>query len=122
VEKQTGRKIKSLQSDNGREFCNEDFDKFLREEGIIQKLTTSYTSQSNGIAERKNRILMKMARCMMMLSKLPILFWAEAMATANYIRNQCITNILKGKTPFEGWHGKRPDVSQLRIFGETAIC
>jgi len=41
-------------------------------------------------------------------------------ATANYIRNRCITNVLRSKTPFEIWHGKRPDVKHLRIFGETA--
>jgi len=120
VERQTGRKIKSLQSDNGREFCNDDFDKFLREKGITRRLTTPYTPQSNGIAERKNRTLMEMARCMMMQSKLPVSFWAEAVATPNYIRNRCITNVLKEKTPFEMWHGKCPDVSHLWTFGETA--
>ncbi|KYM95373.1 Copia protein [Cyphomyrmex costatus] len=62
-----------------------------------------------------------MARCMMKQSKLPVSFWAEAVATANYIRNRCITNVLKGKTPFEAWHGRRPNVEHLRIFGETAF-
>jgi len=119
VERQTGRKIKCLQSDNGREFCNEDFDKFLKEEGITRRLTTPYTPQSNGIAERKNRTLMEMARCMMMQSKLPISFWAEAVATANYIRNRCITNVLKGKTPFEAW--KTPGRQSLTDFWRNGL-
>ena len=31
VEKKTGKKIKVLQSDNGREFCNTEFDFFSEE-------------------------------------------------------------------------------------------
>lgn len=120
VEKQTGRTIKCLQSDNGREFCNEEFDRFLKEEGIARKLTTPYTPQLNGVAERKNRTLMEMARCMLTQSKLPISFWAEAVATANFVRNRCITKTLDDKTPYELWHGKRPNVKHMRTFGEVA--
>lgn len=120
AEKQTGRTIKCLQSDNGKEFCNEEFDKFLKKEGITRKLTTPYTPQLNGVAERKNRTLMEMARCMMTQSKLPISFWAEAVATANFNRNRCITKALGDKTPFELWYGRRPDVKHMRTFGETA--
>ncbi|KYQ47755.1 Copia protein [Trachymyrmex zeteki] len=60
-----------------------------------------------------------MARCLLTQSKLPISFWAEAVNTANYIRNRCITKALKGKTPFELWHKKRPSVKHMRIFGEV---
>lgn len=120
VEKQTGRKIKYLQSDNGKEFCNEEFDRFLRKEGIARKLTTPYTPQLNGVAERKNRTLMEMARCMMTQSRLPISFWAEAVATANFIRNRCISRTLGDKTPYELWHERRPNVKHMRTFGEIA--
>lgn len=120
VEKQTGQTIKCLQSDNGRKFCNEEFDRFLKEEEIARKFTTPYTPQLNGVAERKNRTFMKMARCMLTQSKLPISFWAEGVATANFVRNRCITKILTDKTPYELWYGKRPNVKHIRIFGEVA--
>jgi len=40
--------------------------------------------------------------------------------TANYMRNRCIINVLHGKTPFEIWTKKRPNIENLRIFGELA--
>lgn len=45
VEKQTGKKIKYLQSNNGREFCNKEFDDYLKEEGIGKRLMTPHTPQ-----------------------------------------------------------------------------
>lgn len=120
VENQTGRKIKQLQSDNGKEFCNKEFDDFLKKEGIGRRLTTPHTPQQNGIAERKNRTLVEMARCMIMQSGLPHSFWAEAVSTANYVRNRCITSILHGQTPFEIWYKERPSVKNFRTFGELA--
>lgn len=43
VENETGKRIKYLQSDNGREFCNSNFDSFLRDNGIQRRLTAPYT-------------------------------------------------------------------------------
>lgn len=119
-ENQTGRKIKSLQSDNGTEFCNKEFDEFLETSGIKRRLTVPHTPQQNGVAERKNRTLLDMARCMLIQSKLPPSFWAEAMHTANHIRNRCPSKILNGSTPFEVWHKRPPIVSYFRIFGSKA--
>lgn len=51
VENQTGRKIKCLQSDNGKEYVNREFDDFLKKEGIKRRLT--HTPEQNGIAPRK---------------------------------------------------------------------
>jgi len=51
VEKQTGEKIKFIQSDNGKEYFNSiifAFDNFLSEEGIQRRLTVPHTPQQNG--------------------------------------------------------------------------
>ena len=61
VEKQTGRKIKAISSDNGREFVNKDFNTFLESKVIARQLTAAYTAQLNGMAERANRTLVEMA-------------------------------------------------------------
>jgi hypothetical protein len=37
--------------------------------------------------------------------------------TAVFILNRAPTKALKGKTPFEAWHGRKPNVSFLRTFG-----
>lgn len=78
AEKQTGEKIKNLQSDNGKEFCNGEFDAFLKAQGIRRRITVPYTPQQNGVVERKNRTLVEMARCMLFEAKLAPSFWAEA--------------------------------------------
>ena len=71
----------------------------------------------NGVAERRNRTLMEMARCLLIQSGLPPTFWAEAVNTANYIRNRSPTSKLNGRTPYEVWFGKPPDVADFKRFG-----
>ena len=92
---------------------------FLNQNGIKRRLTVPYTPQQNGVAERKNQTLVEMARCMIIQSGLPSSFCAEAIRTANYIRNRCVTTSLSKKTPHEIWLRKIPDLSNLRIFGEA---
>ena len=44
--------------------------------------------------------------------------WAEAVATATYLRNRMVTTALKnGLTPYQMWSGKKPDLSNIRTFG-----
>ena len=44
-------------------------------------------------------------------------YWAEAVSTAVYLKNRCPTKAVRGMTPFEVWHGRRPNVDHLRVFG-----
>lgn len=60
VERETDRKIKILRTDNGGEYINGEFDRFLESEGIRRHLTVPYTPQQNGVAERANRTLVEM--------------------------------------------------------------
>ncbi|KAL0332939.1 UNVERIFIED_CONTAM: Disease resistance protein RPP8 [Sesamum calycinum] len=87
VEKQSGRSIKVLRSDRGKEYNNSEFDKFCEEEGIEHQTTVSYNPQQNGVSERKNRTVMEMARSMLQEKHLPKAFWAEAVYTAVYLLN-----------------------------------
>lgn len=121
AEKQTGRKIKAVQSDNGTEYCNSEMDKLFKEHGIRRRLTVPHTPEQNGVAERKNRTLVEAARCLLIQSELPRSFWAEAISTANYVQNRCVTKSLGSGTPFEKWIGHRPNVAHLRTFGCKAF-
>lgn len=89
VERQTGKSIKALQSDNGREYLNSEINSLLADHGIERRLTVPRTPQQNGVAERMNRTLLDMARCLMLQSGLSSMFWADAVATACHIRNCC---------------------------------
>jgi hypothetical protein len=117
VENQQGKKIKTFQTDNGGEYTSEQFDNLLKGLGITRRFTIPHNPEQNGIAERKNRTLLDMARCLMLQSGLPPSFWAEAVNTANYIRNRCPSKSLGGRTPYEVWTGKKPNVSHFREFG-----
>jgi len=62
VENITGKKIKRLRCDNGKEYVNKDISRLAREKGIILDLYSLYVHQLNGIAERYNRPIMDIAR------------------------------------------------------------
>jgi len=65
AETQSGGKIKVLRIDRGGEFETKEFRKFVTDQGIQRQLTTTNTPQQNGVAERKNRTIVEMARSMM---------------------------------------------------------
>nr|GEY26091.1 hypothetical protein [Tanacetum cinerariifolium] len=75
------------------------------------------TPQQNGIAEKKNRTLIKAARTMLADSLLPIPFWAEAVNTACYVQNRVLVTKPQNKTPYELLHGRAPSIAFMRPFG-----
>ena len=74
------------------------------------------TPQQNGVAERRNRTLMDMVRCMMSHSTLPDFLWGEALKTAAYILNQVPSKSVS-KTPYELMTGKRPSLKHFHVWG-----
>lgn len=120
LEKQSGHQIKRLVNDNGGEYLDGEFQKYLKSEGIVMDTTASYTPQQNPISERGNRTTTERARCILINAKLPKKFWAEAVATAVYIENRSPEASLKLQTPHELWFGTKADLSHLRIFGCSA--
>ena len=120
VEKQSGCKIKALRTDRGQEYlaCTD----FFEQHGIQHQMTTRYTPQQNGVAERKNRTIMDMVRCMLKAKQMPREFWAEAVATAVYILNRCPTKSVRDKTPEEAWSGRKPSIRHLKVFGCVAYA
>lgn len=113
--------MKCLQSDNGGEYASKDFDKYLKEHGISRRLSIPCNPEQNGVAERRNRTVLDAARCLLAQSGLPPSFWAEAVNTANYLRNRCPTRSLEGMTLHEIWSNK-PDAKYLRDFGSRVLC
>jgi transposase InsO family protein len=87
VENQIEKKIKVLRTDNGGEFCGNEFEELCKKCGIERKKTTPYTPQQNGVVERMNKMLMERARSMLSGVRLGQEFWAEAVDTACYLVN-----------------------------------
>ncbi|WVZ67203.1 hypothetical protein U9M48_016315 [Paspalum notatum var. saurae] len=119
AEAETGKKLRALQTDRGGEFTSLEFSQYCAEEGVGRHLSAPYSPQQNGVVERKNQTVIGMARCMLKAKGMPTAFWGEAVTTAVYILNRASTKALDGQTPFEAWHGHKPNVSHLRTFGRV---
>ena len=65
VEQQSGHKIKILKTDGGGEYTSNEFGNYYYEEGIVREVMPPYTPQQNGVAERKNSLIMNMVRSML---------------------------------------------------------
>jgi hypothetical protein len=57
---------------------------------------------------------------MMKAKAVPARLWGEAMMTAVFLLNCAPTRSLVGCTPYEAWHGEKPLVHFLRVFGCVA--
>ena len=120
VENETGLRVRAIRTDNGGEYTSQHFNKFCVDKGIMHQFTNPYTPEQDGISERLNRTLIESARSMLYHAKMPLKFWAEAVNTATYLHSRSPTSALKDKTPFESWFGKKPNVSNLKVFG--SVC
>lgn len=79
-------------------------------------MSAPYSPHQNGSAERHWRTLFEMGRCLLLHSNLRKEFWPYAVMTAVYIRNRCFNNRLK-QTPDFSITGKKPNLSDMRVFG-----
>ena len=117
VEGPTGEQIGILHMDRGGEYVGKEFKRYLMSQQIDHEETDAESPEQNGVAERLNRTLMDKARAMVADTGLSKGFWAEAVNTANYLRNRSPCQSLRGHiTPYEAWHGKKPDIAHLRTF------
>lgn len=111
-----GRNIKCIRSDRGGEFMDGEFNEYLAKRGIKSQRTAPSCPEQNGKAERKNRTLIGMARCMLLDAGLPNKFWGEAVMMANFVQNRLPAKYIL-KTPHELWYGTVPNLKNFRKFG-----
>nr|GEU76517.1 ribonuclease H-like domain-containing protein [Tanacetum cinerariifolium] len=85
--------------------------------GIKREFSVPKTPQQNGIAERKNRILIEATRTMLADSLLHVSFWAEAVNTACYVQNRVLVTKPQNKTPYELLLARTHNIGFMRPFG-----
>nr|GFB19571.1 integrase, catalytic region, zinc finger, CCHC-type, peptidase aspartic, catalytic [Tanacetum cinerariifolium] len=66
----------------GTEFLNQTFHAYFATEEILHQTFVARTPEQNGVIKRRNRKLVEAARTMLSAAKVPLFFWAEAIATA----------------------------------------
>nr|GEV87617.1 hypothetical protein [Tanacetum cinerariifolium] len=86
-------KVKIIRCDNGGEFRNKEMNDFGLQKGIKREFSNARTPQQNGVAERRNRILIEAARTMVLV------------------------NESHNKTPYELFNGRSPVIGFLKPFG-----
>ncbi|GJW94289.1 retrovirus-related pol polyprotein from transposon TNT 1-94 [Tanacetum coccineum] len=110
-------KVKVIRCDNGTKFKNKVMNQFCEIKGIKREFSVARTPQQNGVVERKNKILIEVARTMLADSKLPTTFWAKAVNTPCYVQNRVLVIKPHNKTPYELFLGRKPALSFMRPFG-----
>ena len=67
----TGQTIQTLRTDNGGEYTSSAFRDYCLQRGIAREFAPPYTPQRNGVAERRNRSLLDITRCLLLDKRLP---------------------------------------------------
>ncbi|OWM65682.1 hypothetical protein CDL15_Pgr017179 [Punica granatum] len=100
IQTQFGVSIRTLRSDNAREYFSTSFQSYMSSRGMIHQSSCAYTPQQNGVAERKNRHLIETFRTLLIHMNVPVKFWGDALLTACYLINRMPSSVLHGQIPF----------------------
>ncbi|GJU18862.1 retrovirus-related pol polyprotein from transposon TNT 1-94 [Tanacetum coccineum] len=92
----------------------------LLTEGIRHETSTAQTPEQNSDVERQNRTLVEAARTMLSATKVPLFFWAKAIATTCFTQNRSLVIPQHEKTPYHIINARKPSVKFFYIFG--SLC
>ena len=92
----------------------------LKEFSYVVEPTGADSPSQNGGAEIYNNTLAVKVRTLLYGSGLTARFWSAALLHSVYLYNRLVHSAT-GITPYEGWYGRKPDVSHLKTFG-SRVC
>jgi transposase InsO family protein len=117
MENHLGTSIKTLRTDCGGEYANNDFHNFCSISGIIHQFTCPHTSQQNGVAKCKHCHIVDMSLSLMSQSSLPFCYWSYAFSTAIFLINRLPSLHHGSSSPWETLFAKSPNYSLFKCFG-----
>nr|GEX56844.1 hypothetical protein [Tanacetum cinerariifolium] len=106
-----------LTGSHGMEFLNKTLHTYFAAEGIFHQMSVARTPEQNGVVERRNHTLVEAARTMLSAAKVPLFFWAEAIATTCFTQNRSLVIPRHDKTPYHIINDQKPPVKFFHIFG-----
>nr|GEW66332.1 RNA-directed DNA polymerase, eukaryota, reverse transcriptase zinc-binding domain protein [Tanacetum cinerariifolium] len=112
--------VRVIRTDKGTEFLNQTLHAYIAVEGILYQTSVARTPEQNGIVKRRNRTLVEAARTMLSAAKVPLFFWAEAIATTCFTQNYSLVIPRHEKTPYHIINDQKPSVKFFHIFG--SLC
>ena len=113
---------RKLRQDNAKEFLSKQFKMYCLDAGILQEKTIPERPQQIELAERCNRTLLEMARCLLNDSSLPKMMWGAVILHATKIKNLVVRQG-EEKCSAELMRGRKPKLSiiKLSVFGCTVF-
>ena len=122
AEHQTGKKMRQVRLDMGREWYNTAWEQYRKDQGLDFQFTTPYAHQQNGAAECSMHTILDRAHSAMAESGIPLKYWADAVSTVVYVQNLIPSSRQPGTIPAELWSQRRQNVSYLCPFGTMAYA
>ncbi|GJU94203.1 retrovirus-related pol polyprotein from transposon TNT 1-94 [Tanacetum coccineum] len=112
--------VRTVQTDKGTKFLNKTLHAYFAQEGIEHQTLVARTPKQNGVVKRWNRTLIEAARTMLSATKVPLYFWAEAIATTCFTQNCSLVIPRHEKTPYHIINDRKPSVKFFHIF--VSLC
>nr|GFB00885.1 hypothetical protein [Tanacetum cinerariifolium] len=120
VQKGLQAQVRIVQTDKGTEYLNQTLHAYFAAEGILHQTSVARTPEQNSVVKRRNRTFVEAARTMLSAAKVPLFFWAEAIATTCFIQNRSLVIPRHEKTPYHIINDRKPSVKFFHIFG--SLC
>ena len=121
MENYLGRPVGTFRVDQQTGYLCKKVKNYLKEKGILSQETCTDSHQQNGTSENANKIIAERIRPILIQSGLDFIFWGEAVKNIVSTLNISPQSALDQKVPHEVWTDSKPDISHLRMFGETAF-
>nr|GFB99763.1 hypothetical protein [Tanacetum cinerariifolium] len=112
--------VRVVRTDKGMKFLNQTLHAYFAAKRIQHQTSVAQTPEQNGVVERRNRTLVEAARTMLSAANVPLLFWAEAIATACFTQNRSLVIPRHEKTPYHIINDRKPSVKFFYLFG--SVC
>ena len=103
LERQSGKLLRKIRTDNGTEWVNEIICQFCNRNGVIHQTAVPYGQEQNGLAEQTIAVYFEMVRCMLHSSGMDLRYWGEAFRYTVHIWNLSPTRGLDQKVPYHAW-------------------
>nr|GEY22091.1 retrotransposon protein, putative, unclassified [Tanacetum cinerariifolium] len=87
---------------------------------ILHQTFIARTPEHNSVVKRQNRTLVEAAKTMLSAAKVPLFFWAKAIATTCFTQNRSLVIPRHEKTPYHIINDRKPSVKFFHIFG--SLC
>nr|GEV50237.1 ribonuclease H-like domain-containing protein [Tanacetum cinerariifolium] len=112
--------VRTVRTDKGTKFLNKTLHAYFAAEGINHQTSVARTPEQNGVVKRQNRTLVEAAQTMLSAAKVPLYFWAEAIATTCFTQNRSLVIPRHEKKPYHIINDQKPSVKFFYIF--CSLC